>query len=361
VLDAYRQALLTAADELPDAARLADGALLCAPDAIAQLADIEPTQARVLLFSFEQAGLVRRGPDCTLEATLLLNAEPEEALSRLTDANEYALAQALFAWTGASAERQVSYRAASFLRDTGHDPRAVDPLLTRLAQRDLLLYRPYSRGVTIQTEPFLADTAQLQAIEQGFAARYQKFEDRLRAMLTYIQLKPGQGRCRSAYLVNYLTGRTDTPPCGTCDLCSPTGESLPWDAGVRLYGEPLDVDPALAILGAARDHDGWFGRWTIERLLLGVPQTTYNGQTRVLPPSARTSDHFGALQGSGADAERVRRTLDALIEGGYLGLMEKVHRTSGTPYSAVGITQRGRDALAGGIALPVYQEPGASA
>jgi hypothetical protein len=296
-----------------------------------------------------------------LEATLLLNMGREEALSRLTDAHEYALAQALFAWAGASADHQVSYRAAAFSKETGRDPRAVDPLLNRLAERDLLLYRPYSRGVTIHIEPTLADTAQLQTIEQGFAARYQKFEDRLRAMLDYIQLKPGQGRCRSAYLVNYLTGRTDTPPCGKCDLCSPTGEALPWDAGVRLYGEPLQIDPALAILGAVRDHDGWFGRWTIEKLVLGVPQTTYNGQKRALPPSARASDHFGELQGTGADAERVRRTLDALVEGGYLGLIEKVHRASGASYSAVGITQRGRDALAGGVALPIYQEPGAIA
>src|SRR5260221_10958977 len=52
VLEAYRQALQEADQALPSAVRLADGALLCDPDALADLADIEPPQARVLLFSF---------------------------------------------------------------------------------------------------------------------------------------------------------------------------------------------------------------------------------------------------------------------------------------------------------------------
>ena len=73
VLEAYRQALLQADTVLLSAVRLADDALLCDPDALAELAEIEPTQARVLLFSFEEAGLIQRGTDCTLEATILLN------------------------------------------------------------------------------------------------------------------------------------------------------------------------------------------------------------------------------------------------------------------------------------------------
>ena len=83
--------------------------------------------------------------------------------------------------------------------------------------------------------------------------------------------------------MNYLIGRGDTPPCGKCDLCSPTSESLPWDPGVRLYGQPVAVDVRLAVLGAVRDHDGWFGRWTVERMLLGIPQTNTQGGAMKLP------------------------------------------------------------------------------
>ena len=88
MLEAYRQALQGADQVLPTAARLADGALLCNPDALADLAGIEQTQARVLLFSFEEAGLVQRGPDCTLEATVMLNQTPEADPASLADPAE---------------------------------------------------------------------------------------------------------------------------------------------------------------------------------------------------------------------------------------------------------------------------------
>src|SRR2546421_9348793 len=206
VLEAYRQALQDADQELPTAVRLADGALLCNPDALADLAGIEQTQARVLLFSFEEAGLVQRGADCTLEATVMLNQTPETILSSIEDPDERHLAATLFDATGAAPDRAPSYRAAAVYREIGLDPRRIDPLLVRLAERDLLLYRSYSRGVTLKTELALANRANLQAIEQGFAARYGRFEERLQKMLDYIHLRSGQNRCRSAYLVNYLTG-----------------------------------------------------------------------------------------------------------------------------------------------------------
>ena len=359
VIRDYSEALRST-DDLPGAARLPGDVVLCQPDEIARLAgDLEPTQARVLLFAFEEAGLVRRGPDCTLEATVLLNRTPDEIIATLTDPAEQALAAGLFASLGAAADRQVTYRATDVSARAGLDPRAVDPLLTRLAGQELLIYRPYARGVTLTPTPGLADPEQLLSIEGRFADRYQLFEARLRAMLDYVQLRPGQGRCRSAHLVNYLTGRGDTPPCGKCDLCSPTSESLPWDPGVRLYGQPVAVDVRLAVLGAMRDHDGWFGRWTVERMLLGIPQTNTQGGAMKLPPSALASDHYGELQGSGADVERVRRTIDVLVEGGFLRLQERQHRASRNVYHVLGITPKGRNALAGGVELPEFSEEAA--
>jgi ATP-dependent DNA helicase RecQ len=361
VIEDYWQALRNATELLPNAARLPDGALLCDPEALATLARVELAQARVLLFAFEEAGLVQRGPDCTLEATLLLNQPLEAILAVLPDAAEQRLATILFRAISAAQDRQATYRAADFAVATGSDPRMVDPLLVRLAERDLLLYRAYSRGITVMTAPALEDRQDLAVIAQQFATRYERFEERLQTMLDYVTLRPGQGRCRSAYLVNYLTGGVDAPRCGQCDLCSPTGEHLPWDPGVRLYGEPLQVDPRLALLGAVRDHDGWFGRWTLEKMLLGIPQTTYHGQVQKLSPSALSSDHFGMLDGMDIDAERLRRTLDVLIEGGYIQWQERLHRGAGTTYLAVALTQKGRDALASGVDLPEFYDPEAVA
>jgi ATP-dependent DNA helicase RecQ len=355
LLQQFARALTT--DRLPSAARLSDGALLCDLDEVARWVGIELTLARVLMFSFEEAGLLERGPDCTLEATILLNQDPALILDGLTDPSERALASALWKNLGATQERQVTYRATRFHAGTDHDPRGVDPLLVRLAEQEKLIFRPYSRGLTLKTDPTIINPERLSAIEQRFAERYRLFEGRLQAMLAYVRLQPGGDRCRNAHLVNHLTGRSDTVPCGKCDLCSPTHESLPWDPGIRLYGAPLAVDPCQAVLGAVRDHNGWFGRWTIEKMLLGIPQTTFQGQRRPLSPSALHSDHFEVLKGTGADADRVRRTLDALIEGGFLELRANTYRGTGTAYQAVWITPRGRDALAGGVELPEFPQP----
>lgn len=356
VLNAYRRALL-AIDEVPQTAKLPDGSMLCDSNRIAQVAGVEEAQARVLLWTFEEAGLIERSGDATLEGTVLLNHSPEVIVQRLSDPQDQTNAAALLAALGATAERQVPYQATMVYAATKVDPRVAEALLVRLAQQDLLIYRPYNRGVLLRLTAALSDETRLTAIEERFAARYARFEDRLQAMLDYIHLRPRQNQCRSAYLVNYLTGQSDAPRCGTCDLCSPTNENLPWDPGVRLYGEPLQIDVRLAILAAVRDHHRVFGRWTIEKMLLGIPQTRMNGQVRQLSGAARASDHFAMLENSGADAERARRTMDVLLEGGYLELIERTYRQGAGTYSAVAITQKGRDALAGGVELPSFEQP----
>jgi hypothetical protein len=198
------------------------------------------------------------------------------------------------------------------------------------------------------------------AIEERFADRYRSFEERLQAVLDYIRLGRGQGLCRAAHLVRYLASRDDTPACGTCDLCSPTGASLPWDPGLRLYGPPPAVDVRQAVLEAVRDHDGWFGRWILERMLLGVPQTNYQGQTRRLAATALASDQFGQLQGCGVRQDQLRRTVDVLLEAGFLQLRERGFRGGGATYQAVALSPRGRDTLAGGEELPAYPDAAAT-
>ncbi len=356
MLDAYRQALLSAQEAQPSAVRLTDGALLCDPDVLADLAGIDSTQARVLLFSFEEAGIVQRGVDCTLEATILLNQPLETILAGLANESERETAVLLFNTIGAKLDKQATYHAARVYRETRLDPRVIDPLLTRLAERDLLLYRPYSRGVTLKIGAELSDRANLNAIEQRFANRYQRFEQRLQKMLEYIYLPRGQNHCRSAFLVNYLTGATNTTPCGKCDLCSPTSENLPWRPDLYIAAEPLRIDPRLSVLGAVKDHNNIFSRRTIEKMLLGIPQTTFQGSVWKLSPMARSSDHFGELDGTGIKADHVRRALDALIEGGYLQEVDRSFRDMRGTYSAVKITQKGRDALAGGLDLPASQD-----
>ncbi|MBO0796480.1 MAG: RecQ family ATP-dependent DNA helicase, partial [Ktedonobacteraceae bacterium] len=263
----YYQALRDIGTAEEDGVRLADGSILCSADTPGRLAGIEPTQARILLYAFEEVGLLRRGVDCTLEATLLLNRPVAEIVATLDSSEEQELARQLLVYLQAEPDRQVTYQATRLYLETGIDPRQVDPLLVKLAERDGLLYRGYSRGITYQLaqqEGPGTVRAALSAIERTYERRYQIFEQRLEDMLDYCRMQRGQGRCRSAELVNYLTGRSDSPACGRCDLCSPDGKNLPWDSAARLYGEERVVDLFLAILSAVRDHSRFFSRGTIE-------------------------------------------------------------------------------------------------
>src|SRR5260370_34382856 len=157
-------------------------------------------------------------------------------------------------------DRQVSSRAAEIYESSGIDPRLVDPLLIELAAQELLLYRAYSRGITLKIDERIHNEHALSTIEGRFGQRYEYFAKRMQHMLDYIRLRRDQNRCRSAELINYLTGENNAPTCGKCDLCSPKNTELPWKPNVRLYGERLEVDVRLAVLGTIRDHNGVYGR-----------------------------------------------------------------------------------------------------
>jgi ATP-dependent DNA helicase RecQ len=336
--------------------RLPDGALLCNPDALAEQATIQLTQARVLLYAFEGEGLIHRAADCTTEATILLTQPLEIILDRISDSAERETARRLFSTLKAEPTHQVTYRAAEIYAQSGIDPRLIDPLLVKLAAQELLLYRAYNRGMTLKIDEHIHNDRELLTIVNRFSQRYQRFEVRMQRMLDYIWLKREQNSCRSADLINYLTGENKAQPCGKCDLCSPTYAQLPWNPNVRLYGERLEVDVRQTVLGTIRDHNGVYGRGTIERMLLGSPGVRIDGQMKPLSASARSSDHYEELKDRKISHDHLRRTIDALIEAGLLQLTEKSwinkDQTRNT-YQALSLTQKGRDALAAGITLPV--------
>ena len=363
VLRRYRNALLSLNeddnqdDETRTVIRLADSSIVFDPDALADLTRVETTQARILLYSFEEAGLVQRNADCTIEAALSLDRPIEQAISVLDNEQERVVAEALLKALRAEPNRIVTYRASEVYPTAGIDPRIIDSLLVKLTERQVLLYRAYSRGINLRLSSLLQNSQQLMTISQGFATRYQRFEERLQAMLDYIRLKRGQNNCRSADLINYLTGRDDTPFCGKCDLCSPEDTNLPWKPDHRLYGEKLTVDVRLSILGAVRDHNAIFGRVTIEQMLRGREKFGHGPQSKPLATAARSSDHFAELADRSISNDQVHHTFDALIEGGFLQSIEKQWRNDTTrpSYQAIAITQKGRDALAGGVPLPTQE------
>ena len=225
-------------------------------------------------------------------------------------------------------DRQATYQAAAGLpgdrtRSTPRRPAARAPGRARPAALSGLQPRRHP-----ENRVALANGANLHAIEQRFAARYQRFEERFQNMLDYIHLRSGQNRCRSAYLVNYLTGENSATPAANAICAARPANTSPGDPTLSSQPNRCGIDPRMAMLGAVRDHNSIFGRWTIEKMLLGIPQTTFQGQAQETLAHGAASDHFGELEGSGINADQVRRALDALIEGGYLQLVERPLRGS---------------------------------
>jgi ATP-dependent DNA helicase RecQ len=65
------------------ALRRTDGSILCSVEALAGELELEEAAVRVTLHALEQAGMVSRGEDFTLEGIILLNQPPEEIARRL--------------------------------------------------------------------------------------------------------------------------------------------------------------------------------------------------------------------------------------------------------------------------------------
>lgn len=323
--------------------RLGDGSFVTSFDEINETTGLEPTMVRALLHHFEQAGLIERGEDVTLEATILLNYEPDEILSRYLSDPDRAVIASLFSQIAARYGNRLHYRAIDFSRSLGGDPRLADRILNTVASADALLYRPFDRGLTIRVTGDISDQRLLQQVASRYHTQYQAFSERLRRMIEYAGLSGGNA-CRGSFIIEHLSGEPAEERCGICDLCSPN-YPIPWDATVTITAEPVQVDPAMAVLEAVRDHNGWFGASTLQKMLLGEAQGIAGGQRYMISPSARNSDHWEALKGK-CDRDGLQRVFDYLSEHGFIATQSKARRDGGM-YEAVVLTNLGRDVLAG--------------
>lgn len=321
---------------------LADGMMLTSSGELAREAELDYTLVRVLVYSFVEAGLIVRGEDVTLEASVLLNQTPDEILARLADANDRALAAELFTHLNPVAGNRLRYNTLSFVQTHGGDPRAADPLLNQLAADELLLYRPFDRGLLLRVIGKLDDAATLTRVAGQFAEQYRQFNMRLQKMLEYAGLEAPQ--CRSVFLIEHLSGGESAPRCGKCDLCAPN-YPLPYDSTVTFAAEPVRANVAMAILEAARDHNGWLSENTFLKMLLGEAFGGAGANRYQITPAARNSEHFGTLRGQ-ITRDALQTELGRMQDRNLIAVVNRTRREGGS-YQAIGLTERGRQVLAG--------------
>src|SRR5207248_7799299 len=77
-----------------------------------------PTSTPFPYTTLFRSGLVQRGTDCTLEATILLNQSLETILAGLANESERETVSLLFNAIGAKLDKQATYHAARVYRET---------------------------------------------------------------------------------------------------------------------------------------------------------------------------------------------------------------------------------------------------
>jgi hypothetical protein len=97
---------------------------------------------------------------------MLCLASPDGARPTTAHAREHARLRSL---TSARYLLLVGASGQVHLFAAGIDPRVAEPLLIRLAEGERLLYRPYSRGVTLATSG-LDDPTRVAAVEAASLA-----------------------------------------------------------------------------------------------------------------------------------------------------------------------------------------------
>lgn len=321
---------------------LADGMMLTSFSELAREAELDFTIVRVLVYAFEQAGLIARGDDVTLEASVLLNHTPDEIHAHISSADDRALTAQLFVHLNPIAGNRLRYNALAFVQEQNGDPRAADRLFNQLAADEQLLYRPFDRGLLFRIVGDLDDAQTLTRVAARFTDQFRQFNVRLQKMIDYAGLASPQ--CRSTFLVEHLSGGVSAPHCGKCDLCAPN-YPLPYDPTVTFAAEPVRADAAMAILEAARDHNGWLSENTFLKMLLGEAYGGTGANRYQLTPAARNSEQFGVLRGQ-ITRDQLAVVLGRLQDRTLITIVNRTRREGGS-YQAIGLTDRGRQVLAG--------------
>jgi len=334
------------------------------------LDNMDEVALRVLLHNAEQVGLLRRGEDVVLQAGILLSVDPIELVNQLPDASAQTEAIRLFNYLVSPKIGQLgtvgqgirlTYNALEW-QAMGGDPFQAGLLLHHLSELEpeKLIFRPFSRGITLE----LANAPDSQAFTQlsvAFQLRYANFEQRLHKMLDYVDLPVG--KCRQAFIENYLLGEQPriSQACGKCDQCAPS-YNIPWNERLVEASLPTVVKTATAseqvgangILEALRDHAGYFTRNTLVKMLLGEShgQSSAGGKYPI-SPTARNSEHFGALKSSRHTAISLQSIIERLIREGYIEKAARSYQIKGeqADYNALLLTALGRDVLAGELSL----------
>jgi ATP-dependent DNA helicase RecQ len=316
------------------------------PQAACDQFAIDELALRRAIYLLEQAGLIERGPDVTVRASLTLLGAWDDVLWLAPEHTKDVLEQLRQALPMLGYERQ-EITLADLANETNSSTIEIEMTLIDFAVAGGCLYRPWEKGYQIRR--IAAADVPLPSIGlETVAAQEQKLE-RMRA---FVQDRA----CRWQALRRYF-GEDAGRPCGTCDRCNPE-QRYPWSATIER--DVPDVSDILSLGSTlleivdwnerrAAERRGRFGTLTLLRILRGDQYALMHRR----PPGAaaearlaalRSCPYWGVCRTLRRSEAELQAALDRLLRETYLEQIETIH-AEGTTYTTLRLTERGHQTL----------------
>lgn len=276
---------------------------------LAESTGLDETQARIVLHYLQAAGVLQRGTDQTVEASVLFLRPPENALVRRILAIE--AIQPMVSTTVDLGEVAGA---------TQEDIASIEAALLAAARSGDIVYRPFRRQAVIDVKPdVIVNSPDTSVVSTRMFAK-------LEAMIEYAV---DRRTCRQVTICEYLGEKTPRP-CGVCDVCDPEFPR-PW-LDVPLDEIPVPdrlLDPEVVCLYAIRWNESEvsagrapYGRSALELLLAGdsfnLGRYVQGAERARRVRRAQASPYWAALQLLTNPLPRIKATIDDLLAEGAL-------------------------------------------
>jgi len=335
-----------------------DGRILIRPDELADEAGIEIERLDVAIHLLSQMGLIRRSYNFTIMANLLLNRSVDYLAGQIEN-DKVPLFQDLVADCGVSDKSGKTLDLPTIAQTINIDPLLLDRFLTQLSSKGWAVYRPWDRGYILEPQENMLNGENVALDKLTVNALIRKMKVNLRRVIIYAE-SLGAGECRREYVVKHFDEVLENKPKPCCDLCD-SGMRVPWGdiPSEEVPDLPSTVNPEYIVLQAVRWNEsleyGQYTGGTLAKILKGdsfMDPERYPDPIKRLRRKKRmeSSPYFSVLQGFRGGEKAIDRSLNLLLERGYLRLNEISFKNGEEDviYNAPNLSEKGWEVIRSG-------------
>lgn len=315
--------------------------LYLADDDLAEALPFDEQALRVGMHILEREGYIRRGYDFAAGCAIKIFEPVADVLEKVEDAERRVrLATLIAALKLPDYGEKRGVNLARLCRQIDLNPEEAELFLIRLNRDEILSFRSWERGYTVNKQPRMATTPRLALDRPALLSQVQNARAKLdRLIRDYLETRD----CRRSAILSYFGEQPLDPKCHKCDRCG-LPEEVPWS-------QTFDVDlpdlytvyhPGYVAIEAAAHFQGQYGRTKVIYTLIGQNFSPFD--KKALPRGLTDSDYFKALRGY--KYEQVWDFYGLLEAQGYVTKVYK--EIGGQQLPMIGVTEKGIAALESG-------------